>query len=657
MSTQVPPTSTVRLLRTITEIFPFFWTSAYQRGKLFKGSIVPTPATVTVHVTDACPLKCQFCFADGMRSKTALTYEELSAVFDEFRGLERMILLGGEPFYHPDLGRLLKEKVCAIESIEIFTNGIAFTPYLNNISRFVAHFFPEEHLSRFTLTLPLDPYHRERIGEKDYKNIIGAALKMSSQYSIRVKFNVTDSDFHSAGYLNYATVRELLGGYHPGLRELFDSLVRQARIEEFFYFNPVILHEHAAGYGEFLKASELLDSTEIVVGKHRTNSRVVLLRHLTSLWMEPVPSLLVLGFPDLNTIFSILFENLLGRILEFDVYPHLRTVVQWLCSHDETDRQHALKAIQEQPGDFLTGSLYMGLKSADRKKTASILAVYVPWQKFRNWHEARDTHYENLIAKMDALISSPTRFQILLTDDTMKNPVPWSVHRKFLIKYFERDTVRLSETMLALARETVSHAADGYCPMQDGTRFYLGLFTQESKKSVPMENAYLYLPGESVVSDMPCYPVIPRLTFSKEKGLLISFQFMKYERAASDRMLKSAYFNYLRIVRSILLENEWSAFCDALDSESWQWHEMTDSVSGTELPPLPKPTSSDAMNIFHLLFYDRRTNQVPWNHAVLSDALRRTECTGFTQDSLIRLREEMLYWDKKKETNTAETQE
>ncbi|MFG0317431.1 MAG: radical SAM protein, partial [Planctomycetota bacterium JB042] len=109
------------------------WKFAYNFGwkgmrsvQLFKKRLkqgVVFPPFLYLSITSRCNLRCQGCWVDVRQPENELSFEEMDRLVSsaKARGNAFFGILGGEPFMHPDLMRLLaKHPDCYFQ---IFTNG------------------------------------------------------------------------------------------------------------------------------------------------------------------------------------------------------------------------------------------------------------------------------------------------------------------------------------------------------------------------------------------------------------------------------------------------------------------------------------------------------------------------------------------------------
>lgn len=81
------------------------------------------PPFIYMSITSRCNLRCQGCWVDVRQPENQLTFEEMDKVVSSAKAKGNVFfgILGGEPFMHPDLMRLLaKHPDCYFQ---IFTNG------------------------------------------------------------------------------------------------------------------------------------------------------------------------------------------------------------------------------------------------------------------------------------------------------------------------------------------------------------------------------------------------------------------------------------------------------------------------------------------------------------------------------------------------------
>lgn len=93
--------------------------------------VMATPRTVDIDITGRCNLSCAYCyhFTSGGDVKADLPIEEWLTFFEELGRLSVMsvTLAGGEPFFRPDLDRLIRGIVDNRMRFGLLTNGTLIT--------------------------------------------------------------------------------------------------------------------------------------------------------------------------------------------------------------------------------------------------------------------------------------------------------------------------------------------------------------------------------------------------------------------------------------------------------------------------------------------------------------------------------------------------
>ena len=88
---------------------------------------VAAPATLMISPTLRCNMKCYGCYAGTHEKRQELSYEEVDEIISGAAdaGTNFIIILGGEPFMHPELIDFLGEHPDCF--FQIFTNGQMIT--------------------------------------------------------------------------------------------------------------------------------------------------------------------------------------------------------------------------------------------------------------------------------------------------------------------------------------------------------------------------------------------------------------------------------------------------------------------------------------------------------------------------------------------------
>jgi len=95
--------------------------------------------TLQIFITNDCNLRCYGCFARNIMGddKSYMTLEEYKKVVDDslIKGVERITLIGGEPFMHPDLDKMIRYNNAHLLKTTIYTNGYYLEKYINPLAK------------------------------------------------------------------------------------------------------------------------------------------------------------------------------------------------------------------------------------------------------------------------------------------------------------------------------------------------------------------------------------------------------------------------------------------------------------------------------------------------------------------------------------------
>ena len=91
-----------------------------KQGKTF-------PPFLYISITNSCNLRCQGCWVDVDKPQSTISFQDMNRLINNAKSYGNSFfgILGGEPFLHPDLMRILKEHPDCY--FQIFTNGHAIT--------------------------------------------------------------------------------------------------------------------------------------------------------------------------------------------------------------------------------------------------------------------------------------------------------------------------------------------------------------------------------------------------------------------------------------------------------------------------------------------------------------------------------------------------
>ena len=116
-------TTDKRLLWKFAYNFGFKGMLSVQRFKKRLKRGVVFPPFLFVSITNTCNLRCQGCWVDVAHKREVISFDDLNRLIDNAKehGNRFFGILGGEPFLHPDLLRVLEQHPDCY--FQIFTNG------------------------------------------------------------------------------------------------------------------------------------------------------------------------------------------------------------------------------------------------------------------------------------------------------------------------------------------------------------------------------------------------------------------------------------------------------------------------------------------------------------------------------------------------------
>ena len=116
-----------RLLWKFAYNFGYKGVRSVQKFKKRLKAGVSFPPFLYISITNACNLRCQGCWVDVDKPQHMISYDDLNRLIDNAKqhGNSFFGILGGEPFMHPDLIRVLKAHPDCY--FQIFTNGHPIT--------------------------------------------------------------------------------------------------------------------------------------------------------------------------------------------------------------------------------------------------------------------------------------------------------------------------------------------------------------------------------------------------------------------------------------------------------------------------------------------------------------------------------------------------
>ena len=114
-------------------LWKFAWNFGYKgmrsvqrfKKRLKKGQVFPP--FIYISITNKCNLRCQGCWVDVDKPQHLISFDDMNTLITNAKqhGNSFFGILGGEPFMHPDLIRILKAHPDCY--FQIFTNGHPIT--------------------------------------------------------------------------------------------------------------------------------------------------------------------------------------------------------------------------------------------------------------------------------------------------------------------------------------------------------------------------------------------------------------------------------------------------------------------------------------------------------------------------------------------------
>jgi MoaA/NifB/PqqE/SkfB family radical SAM enzyme len=194
------------------------------------------PSVFQINVNTVCNARCQVCNIWKTNDSTMLSLVELETVFSDavFRGMEYVIISGGEPSLRKDLDqvvRLMLGKMPALRKISIPTNGLATDKCLSHISRIATECVKHEVFLSVGISLDgVDGVYERVRGVKGGYEIVVRTLSGLKELKKEVDFQLSIGSTLSG--LNIYDARNLLTAAHD--LELDINFVVAAMSESYF---------------------------------------------------------------------------------------------------------------------------------------------------------------------------------------------------------------------------------------------------------------------------------------------------------------------------------------------------------------------------------------------------------------------------------------
>ncbi len=319
----------------LAALHPHYFNSFYRRVRVIREAPRPMAAAATVDVTHRCALRCPFCIAADILEHRDMPLPSFRAVCDALAGIDRLTLIGGEPFQHPDLPALVERARRTAREVEVFTNGLALGSRPEDAARRLRDLLPDADRSWLTLVLSVDPGHANQMSPGRLQRVVDGLLEAEEAGLCTARFSVTHDSLATGIYLDTDTVTRAIGEVAPRLADLFMARLLDGRVQGTFYFNSVICaqppadrHGDATVAGmagpEVLRLEDLAFSPEVALSFDREGEPRVF-TSLASMWSSQPPPRTVLGTLEEAG------DELLRRSVEDD-----RFLAGWLLQDNPT---------------------------------------------------------------------------------------------------------------------------------------------------------------------------------------------------------------------------------------------------------------------------------------------------------------------------------
>lgn len=283
---------------------PYAFSDFYRRGRPLRRCPPPALPTLTVLVTNRCGLGCACCLARSATERPSdIALSRLTPLFEAAEGLAKAVLLGGEPFEHPEIDALLQVALRHVSrEVEVYTNGLAVTQEPARFAERLAFWRRSTGDSRLVLTLAVDAYHLAAMGREVFEERLRRLLALRQAGGFALRFNVSAPAFLPERYLTRATVRAALAPLSKVLEAEFTHLPDAAAIEDAFTFNPLLRQGRFAGPdspAQALRLTDLARGQDWVIGPDLGDppgqERLAFFSSLNAAWAAPPPPACRLG--------------------------------------------------------------------------------------------------------------------------------------------------------------------------------------------------------------------------------------------------------------------------------------------------------------------------------------------------------------------------
>lgn len=403
------------ILKGLHRLFPYYGSSFYAKGKVVKRTPPKNPTNITIDIIRQCSFGCEFCFASDVQQKGDYTeFEKLQPLFDELKGMEKITLIGGEPFEHPQIVRILKSALETVEKeVEIFTNGKIIPETFEAAEKWLEGLVENSSDKKLKLTLATDKWHKKRHGTKRFEQLVETLLKLERMGRIRLMFNVTDESIKTEFYLALPTIRKTIADLSPVLLEHFEEKLKVLDIEESFYLNPLIAQgrQDLDENTELLRVVDFIYHPEIVVTEKE--GKLILVSSLNAIWMKEIPEGLIIGEYDKGKLAELFFYRICDKWLEFENDEFLKIAfLSYLFADKEQQLLTDLKlSLDKTVGAGNAGRLLYGCIKDNKAEYA--FKAYKIYKQYCSIVADSDKYFDKLALKMLGYITTPEKSEVI----------------------------------------------------------------------------------------------------------------------------------------------------------------------------------------------------------------------------------------------------
>lgn len=623
---------------------PYLWASFYQRARLVQMRPAPVAPYLNLEITRDCCFQCSFCLAAGRRGGPHhLDPAHLERWLPGLDGLDRVVLLGGEPLMHPELERILAATRRIGARAEIYTNGALLGRSPADIaSRLV-------ELGRLgagrsgpgIVTLAVDLPHREQLGEAALGRLLTGARAAQDSGRVTIRFNITDPRIESRRYLSPTRAERILAEIHPELPAWLRAALTGGDVAQQFDFNPVLRMGRAADdplSGELLRGTDLLYRPELSAAMDEDHG-LRLYTLLNALWIEPRLQAICHGSVDGSSqaardARATLRRDVLAPALGLtrDDLPNLDPLLAWLL--DAAPRAAARQALQI-PSDPTLEAARSALEAepdemrAQREVSATLRARH-RYRKLVRW--ATPDGLDDEQARLLSHLLEDEGPDLALSDAFHIPRLPLPRLRPVIQAYHDRFPARRDRLLGELATWLLRSAAG---------HLLVSPSTDEDDWSPPVPPAEAAV--DTGVSPLPSarapQRLRPRWIARPGAGLSLDLEGLTVEpaRSRSTEGREQDWRAVLSAIAAALPAKERVQLAATLGQSS-----ALPAIALAALAPsegagahsAPAPIPEDPVRVFEALTYEPNQHKVPWDDRALADLLARHGLPGWPDESV-----------------------